>query len=106
MAADDRGVFPSSNDRVHEAKSLDAAGERLQLGVGDPSRVGRIGPQRVDRDVLDRDLRLLLHEQPHRSRGIPHLEQQPSSWFTSRRARLAGDRPKSAPISRTSLANL
>ena len=53
MAADDDLVLASSDNGIDEAELADGAGERVQLGVGDASGVGGIGPQVVDRDVDD-----------------------------------------------------
>ena len=53
MPADDGRVLASRDNGIDEAELADGAGERVQLGVGDASGVGWIGPQVVDRDVDD-----------------------------------------------------
>ena len=53
VAADDGAVLPPGDDGVDQAELLDAARERLQLLVRDPARVGWVGTQVADGDVLD-----------------------------------------------------
>ena len=53
VPADDGLVLASRDNGIDEAELADGAGERVQLGVGDASGVGWIGPQVVDRDVDD-----------------------------------------------------
>ena len=58
MAADDTLVFMASDDGVYHAKLLDAAGQRLQFGIGDAPGVEGVGPEIADGDVLNLDFRL------------------------------------------------
>ena len=43
VSTDHYSVIVSGDDRVDEAELQDAAGERLELGVADTARVGRVG---------------------------------------------------------------
>jgi len=53
VAADYHLVFAPRQHWLHEAKLLQAAGQRLDLGVGDAARVRRVRAQVVDRDFDD-----------------------------------------------------
>lgn len=53
MAADDDAVLSSRQDRLDEAELVEAPGQGVELVFADPPRVGRIGPEVVDRDLLD-----------------------------------------------------
>jgi len=53
MAADDRPILAAGEDRLDEAELAHASFERVELVVVDPARVGRVGPELVEWDVLD-----------------------------------------------------
>ena len=62
MAADNGLVVKPGYDRIDEAELTDGAGERVQLGIGDASGVGRIWAEVVDRDMDDGEILVsLLH---------------------------------------------
>ncbi len=72
MAADDGFVLASRDNGIDEAELAHGAGERVQLGVGDASGVGWIGPQVVDGDVDDGELvfsGMHLGESPYGRQG-------------------------------------
>ena len=53
VAADDGGVLPSRHHRLHEAELAEAALEGVELLLADAPRVGGIGTEEVDGDLLD-----------------------------------------------------
>jgi hypothetical protein len=53
VSADDSLVFAARQDRLDEAELLQAACQRLDLRVGDASRVRRVRAEVVDRDFDD-----------------------------------------------------
>ena len=53
MTADDSLVLLASEDRLDEAELAEAALQGVQLLVADPSRVGGIRTEEIDRDLLD-----------------------------------------------------
>ena len=60
VAADHAVVLAAGEDRVDEAELLDAAGERLQLGVADAAGIRGVVLQVADSDLLDPQLRCPL----------------------------------------------
>jgi hypothetical protein len=55
VAADDRSILPPREDRRDEAELAEAALERVELVLADPSWVGRVRAEIVDGDLLDRE---------------------------------------------------
>jgi hypothetical protein len=53
MTADDRPVLAASQNRLNEAELAQAPRQRLELVVGDPTGVGGVGLELIDRDLLD-----------------------------------------------------
>ena len=53
VAADDGAVLPSGHHRLDEAELAEAALEGVELLLADAPRVGGIGTQVVDGDLLD-----------------------------------------------------
>jgi hypothetical protein len=53
VAADDRPVLAPGQDRLDEAELAEAPLKGVELGFVDPSGVRRVGPEVVERDVLD-----------------------------------------------------
>ena len=53
VAADDDRVLAPGEDGLDEAPLADAAGQGLQLVLGDAPRVGGVGTELVDGDLLD-----------------------------------------------------
>lgn len=49
MAVDDCTALAPRQHRLDEAPLAEAALTRVELVLGDPTRVGRIGPQTLDR---------------------------------------------------------
>jgi hypothetical protein len=58
MSADDGGVLAPRHDGLDEAELADTPGESVELRVTDAPRVGRVGAEPVDRDLLDGQLGL------------------------------------------------
>jgi hypothetical protein len=53
VAADDRSVLTTGQDRLDEAELPHAPFERVELVLADPAGVGRIRTEIVDRDLVD-----------------------------------------------------
>src|SRR5450759_526312 len=53
VAADDSLILPSGEHGLDEPELAEAALQGIELVLADPARVGGIGVQRLDRDVLD-----------------------------------------------------
>ena len=53
MTADDGGVLPSREDRRHEAERSQAPFEGVELVLGNPAGVPRVGAEAIDGDLFD-----------------------------------------------------
>ena len=53
VAADDGLVLAPGEDRLDEAELAEAAGQRFELSVADPTGIGGVRSQVLDRDLLD-----------------------------------------------------
>jgi hypothetical protein len=89
VAADDDAVSTSREDRLYEAPRADAPFERVELVGLDAARVGRIGPESLEGDLLDgegrkggrrhRDVSVSLGRCPANSRVVSHGSSLPPS---------------------------
>jgi len=55
MATDDGAVLPAGENGLNKAEPAQAARQGFELMLADAPRVGRIGAQAIDRDIIDRE---------------------------------------------------